>query len=76
MHAVATSSYKRHGTLSLSAALNVQTGEVQGKTTARHTSLDLVGFLGDVVATRARDEDIHVILDNLSTHKHRTMGAP
>ena len=28
-----------------------------------------MGFLGDVVATRARDEEIHVILDNLSTHK-------
>ena len=44
--------YKRHGTLSLYAALNVRTGEVQRKTTARHTSLDFVGFLGEVVATR------------------------
>ena len=38
--------YKRHGKLSLYAALNVRTGEVQGKTTARHTSVDFVGFLG------------------------------
>ena len=45
--------YKRHGTLSLYAALNVRTGEVQGKTTARHTSPDFVDFLGEVVATRA-----------------------
>ena len=61
--------YKRHGTLPLYAALNVQTGEVQGKATARHTRLDFVGFLGEVVATRAADEKIHVILDYLSTHK-------
>ena len=67
--------YKRHGTLSLYAALNVQTGEVQGKTTARHTSPDFVGFLGEVVATRAPDEEIHVILDNLSTHKTRHASA-
>lgn len=33
-------------------ALNVQMGEVQEKTTARHTSLDFVRFLGEVMATR------------------------
>lgn len=47
----------------------VRTSEVQGKTTARHTSVDFLGFLGEVVATRGGDEEIHVILDNLSTHK-------
>lgn len=67
--------YKRHGTLSLYAALNVRTGEVQGKTTARHTSLDFVGFLGEVVATREPGEAIHVIVDNLSTHKTKTVAA-
>ena len=67
--------YKRHGTLSLYAALNVRTGEVQGKTTARHTSPDFVEFLGEVVATRALDEEIHVILDNLSTHKTKLVEA-
>ena len=54
---------------------NVRTGEVQGKTTARHTSRDFVGFLGEVVATRAPDEEIHVILDNLSTHKTKLVEA-
>ena len=57
--------YKRHGTLSLYAALNIQTGEVMGKTTARHTSQDFVGFLGDVVTTCEPNQEIHVILDNL-----------
>src|SRR6188472_332405 len=37
--------YKRHGTLSLYAALNTQTGEVLGQTAARHTSADFLGFL-------------------------------
>src|ERR1700757_1767656 len=43
---------KRHGTLSLYAALNIQTGEVLGKTTARHTSTEFVEFLGQVVASQ------------------------
>ena len=67
--------YKRNGTLSLYAALNIQTGEVHGKTTARHTSQDVVGFLGDVVATCEPDQEIHVILDNLSAHKTKTVAA-
>ena len=67
--------YKRHGTLSLYAALNIQTGEVLGKTTARHTSQDFVGFLGEVVATCEREQEIHVILDNLSAHKTKTVAA-
>ena len=67
--------YKRHGTLSLYAALNVRTGEVQGKTTARHTSPDFVDFLGEVVAIRALDKELHVILDNLSTHKTKPVEA-
>ena len=67
--------YKRHGTLSLYAALNIQTGEVQGKTTARHTSQDFVGFLGEVVTTCEPAQEIHVILDNLSAHKTQTVAA-
>ena len=61
--------------MSLYAALNVRTGEVQGKTTARQTSQDFVGFLGEVVATREPDEEIHVILDNLSAHKTKALAA-
>ena len=50
--------YKRHGTLSLYAALNTQTGAVQGPTTARHTSQDFVEFLGEVVASCDPDQEI------------------
>ncbi|MCY4057299.1 MAG: transposase [Gammaproteobacteria bacterium] len=65
--------YKRHGTLSLYAALNVPTSEAQGKTTARHTAVDFLGVLVDVVATLAQDKEIHVLLDNLSTHKTKPL---
>ena len=67
--------YKRNGTLSLYAALNIQTGEVHGKTTVRHTSQDFVGFLGEVVTTCEPHQEIHVILDNLSAHKTKTVAA-
>src|SRR5216117_2744946 len=42
--------YFRHGTLSLYAALNTRTGEVLGKTTARHTSAEFTAFLAELVA--------------------------
>jgi transposase len=61
--------YFRHGTLSLYAALNAQTGEVRGKTTARHTSLEFVAFLTELSSQQPKDQEIHVIVDNLSAHK-------
>ncbi len=61
--------YVRHGTLSLYAALDTRTGEVQGKTTARHTSQEFVAFLTDIVTKQPKNKEIHIILDNLSAHK-------
>jgi transposase len=61
--------YYRHGTLSLYAALNTQSGEVIGQTAPRHTSDDFITFLTTVVSTQPRRRPIHLILDNLSTHK-------
>jgi transposase len=61
--------YYRHGTLSLYAAFNTQTGEVLGKTAARHTSAEFVAFLTDIVVNQPRGKEIHVIADNLSAHK-------
>src|SRR5579864_2571567 len=63
--------YFRHGTLSLYAAFNTKTGEVLGKTAARHTSAEFVSFLTDLVANQPRGKEIHVIADNLSAHKTR-----
>jgi transposase len=61
--------YFRHGTLSLYAAFNTQTGEVLGKTAARHTSAEFVAFLTDLVTNQPAGKEIHVIADNLSAHK-------
>lgn len=61
--------YYRHGTLSLYAAFNTQTGEVLGKTAPRHTSAEFVAFLTDICAHQPKRKEIHVICDNLSAHK-------
>jgi hypothetical protein len=61
--------YYRHGTLSLFAALNTQSGEMLGQTVPRHTSAAFVEFLGEIVDSQPRHRAIHVIADNLSTHK-------
>lgn len=61
--------YMRHGTLSLYAALNVGTGEVEGMTAARHTTRDFLTFLDRVIATQPVRREIHLIADNLSAHK-------
>ena len=61
--------YKRNGTLSLYAALDVKTGKVEGKTAERHTSVEFVGFLQQVVSSCPPGQEIHMILDNLSAHK-------
>ncbi len=61
--------YKRNGTLSLFAALNTATGEVVGKTAQRHTSEQFVQFLEEIVADHDEDQQIHVICDNVSSHK-------
>src|ERR1700694_539767 len=61
--------YYRHGTLSLYAALDIATGRVHGKTAARHTSRDFVDFLKEVISRCPPEQQIHIILDNLSAHK-------
>jgi len=63
------STYKRHGTLNLFAALEVATGHVHGKTTAQKRREDFRTFLDEVLAELPADQEIHVILDNLNTHK-------
>jgi hypothetical protein len=51
--------YYRHGTLSLYAALNTRTGQVQGQTTPRHTSTEFVGFLGQIIASQPKERNPH-----------------
>lgn len=64
--------YYRHGTLSLYAALDTQSGKVLGKTAARHTSQEFVKFLTAVVE-RAPAREVHIILDNLWAHKSQVV---
>jgi len=63
------STYKRHGTLNLFAALEVGTGQVHAKTTDLKKRKDFQDFLEGVLAELPADKEIHVILDNYSTHK-------
>ncbi|HVL52796.1 MAG TPA: IS630 family transposase [Vitreimonas sp.] len=63
-----THDYKRNGTLSLFAALEVATGQVTGQTRERHTGDDFLAFLR-LLARTYRTGEVHVILDNVSTHK-------
>jgi transposase len=63
------STYKRQGTLHLFAALEVGTGQVHTKVTEYKKREDFRGFLDAVLADQPTDKEIHVILDNYSTHK-------
>lgn len=67
--------YFRHGTLSLYAALNTASGEVIGKTAARHTSAEFVSFLDELVTSVVPGKQIHIIVDNLSAHKTQAVTA-
>jgi len=63
------STYKRHGTLNLFAALEVGTGQVKTKITEYKKRADFQSFLDGVIAEQPAGQEIHVILDNYSTHK-------
>lgn len=63
------STYKRHGTVNLFAALEVATGIIRGKTTQTKKRADFQAFMDDVIADQPAERQIHVILDNLNTHK-------
>lgn len=72
-----THNYIRNGTLDLFAALNVATGEVIARCKPQHRAQDFVAFLREIDEQVEPDLEIHVVLDNLSTHKappvHRFM---
>jgi transposase len=69
----ATHDYQRHGTCDLFAALEIATGKVITDIRPRHTSTDFVAFLNKVNRNVPASLDIHVILDNLATHKTPTV---
>jgi transposase len=65
----ATHDYKRHGTSSLYAALDITTGKVIGSLHARHRAIEFKKFLHTIDRNVPADLDVHLILDNASTHK-------
>lgn len=66
--------YQRHGTRCLFACFNIRTGRVLGRCTLRRTRGDFLSFL-DLVAQHYRQRRVHVVLDNLNTHKDTRRGA-
>ena len=73
--ATMTHDYKRHGTTTLFAALNMATGEVIGKTYRKHRHQEVLMFLREVEKTVPKDQEIHIVLDNYATHKHEKVLA-
>jgi len=67
--ATRTHDYKRHGTTSLFAALDVATGKVIGQLKRRHRSAEFLQFLKTIDAAVPADQEIHLIMDNYGTHK-------
>jgi len=63
------STYKRHGTLNLFAALEIATGEVKTAITQLKRREEFLQFMDQVVAETSPGQELHVILDNYCTHK-------
>ena len=68
-----THDYKRNGTTTLFAALNVGTGEVVGECMSRHRHDEFLTFLRRLDRRVPEELDLHVIVDNYATHKHATV---
>ena len=65
-----THDYTRHGTTTLFAALDIATGQVLTQCRRRHRHQEYLSFLKHIEANVPEDLDVHLIVDNYSTHKH------
>jgi DDE superfamily endonuclease len=61
--------YTRHGTRSLFAAPETATGKIIGRCFARHRAREFRAFLNTVEASMPADHDVHLVIDNVSSHK-------
>jgi len=68
--ATMTHDYKRNGTTTLFAALNVLDGQVIGQCQQRHTHAEWLKFLRKIDRETPKDKTLHLIADNYATHKH------
>jgi transposase len=73
--ATMTHDYKRHGTTTLFAALDILEGKVIGRCMQRHRHQEFIRFLNAVEREVAADTAVHVVLDNYATHKHPRVKA-
>lgn len=71
----ATHDYRRYGTSSLYAALDIASGNVIGSLHARHRAIEFKKFLTKLDREVPADLEVHLILDNSSTHKPRRSSA-
>jgi transposase len=65
-----THDYKRNGTTTLFAALNMLDGKIIGDCMSRHRHQEFIRFLKKIDAETPQDLNLHLIVDNYSTHKH------
>ena len=65
-----THDYKRHGTTTLFAALNVLDGKVIGQCMSRHRHQEFIRFLNQINRQTPAAQEVHLIVDNYATHKH------
>ena len=65
-----THDYRRHGTATLFAALDIATGEVLTHCKCRHRHQEFLQFLGQIDSNVPDELDVHLVIDNYGTHKH------
>jgi hypothetical protein len=65
-----THDYKRHGTTTLFAALDILEGKAIGRCMQRHRHQEFIRFLNAVERQIPANKAVHVVLDNYATHKH------
>ena len=70
-----THDYKRHGTVTLFAALNYLDGKLITRTEKQHTHVEWLRFLKQIDRETPKELQIHVIADNYATHKHQKVKA-
>jgi len=68
--ATMTHDYKRNGTTTLFAALNVLDGQVIAQCQQRHRHIEWLKFLRQIDRETPKDKTLHLIVDNYATHKH------
>lgn len=70
-----THDYVRHGTITLFAALSYLDGKIISRTERHHTHVEWLRFLKQINRETPKDQDVHLIVDNYSTHKHEKVQA-